>query len=68
MEVMLKNSTKIQPSTRQIDATCTLDDDENTPTVVSIDELPKIHNFQKINVDVKVLAQCVLLEERRSKM
>ena len=62
---MLKNSTKIQLSTRQIDAT--LNDDEDTPAVVSIDELPKIRNFQKVNVDVKVLANSVL-EDRRSKM
>ena len=55
MEVMLKNSTKIQESTRGIDATVFQEEESETP-LVKLDELNQIQNFQKINVNVVVLS------------
>ena len=52
MEVMLKNSIR---STKKIDAAA-FEEEEASAAVITLAELGKIQNFQRINVDVKVLA------------
>lgn len=55
MEVMLKNATVIQESTKEIDSAA-FEQEEVETVNAAINELGKIQNYQKINVQVKVLS------------
>ena len=53
MEALLKNGTKIFPSTRKFDIP--EDDDSDTSAAVTVPEIQEIQPFEKVSASVKVL-------------